>query len=162
MAIFGQFAFLGGLYIEGFILARRIQYKSFSKYALFYAYIISLLANSLSSLTVYISASLFVRVYGPMQFIAAVLGCGVIFEIIRHVFAGYVILGRFSKKVAVIVFGMIFFEISLVGILAPHWNFASYAAQLETWLGLAQTIGLISIIALTARYGIEVGRNMKG
>ena len=148
--------------MEGVILVRSIQCKSLAKYSLFYAYIVSLLAKSLSFLVAYMATpTLFLRLYWPLASISSVLGCGVILEIIRHMFVGQVSLGRLARRGAAIVFGMIFLEVSILAILL-RWNPALYQAHLETDLSLAQAVGLMSIIALTGHYSIEVGKNIKG
>lgn len=163
MGTFTQFAWFGGSLIEVVILVRSIQCKSFAKYSLFYAYIVFLLCMSLFFRAAYIAMpSLIFRVYLPLQAITSALGCGVILEIIRHVFAGHVSLKRFARRAAVMVFGMIYLEVAILAVLLLHRNPTVHQTRLEMDLRVAQAVGLMAIIYLTGHYGIELGRNMRG
>jgi hypothetical protein len=163
MLSFPQFVWFCSSLIEGMILVRSIERKSFAKYSLFYAYIFFLLGMSLFLRIASTSIpSLFVRFYLPLEFVNSALGCGVIFEIIRHAFAGHENLKRLARRAAALVFGMIFLELGVLSLLLLRWNPAKYQIHLGRDLLLAQAAGLIAIILLTGYYGIEVGRNMRG
>jgi hypothetical protein len=147
MLTFTQFVWFGSSLIEGVILVRSIQCKSFAKYSLFYAYIVSLLCMSLFLRAAYIAMpSLIFRLYWPLESIASALGCGVTLEIIRHVFAGHISLKRFARRAALMVFGMIFLELAILAVLLLRWNPTVYQAHLGTDLRQAQAVGLIAII----------------
>ena len=159
MLTFRQFVWFSGCLIEVAILARSIQCKSFGKYSLFYAYIMGLFGVSLFFRVA--GTSVLIRFY-LAQFITCVLGCGVTLEIIRHVFAEHASLERSARRAAVVVFGMIFLELAILAALRPHWSAADYVAHVAMDLQLAQAAGLTAILFLIGRYGIEVGRNMRG
>jgi hypothetical protein len=163
MLTFRQFVWFSGCLIEVAILARSIQCKSFGKYSLFYAYIISLFGVSFFVRVAGIAgASYLIRLFLPLEFITCVLCCGVTLEIIRHVFAEHASLERSARRAAVVVFGMIFLELAILAALRPHWSAADYVAHVAMDLQLAQAAGLTAILFLIGRYGIEVGRNMRG
>jgi len=163
MLTFTQFMWFSGCLIEAAILARSIQCKSFGKYSLFYAYIISLFGLSFFIRAASIArAPVVIRLYLPVVLITCVLGCGVMVEIIRHVFAEHASLERFARRAAVMVFGMIFLELAILAALRLHWSAADYAAHVTMDLQLAQGAGLTAILFLMGLYGIEVGRNMRG
>jgi hypothetical protein len=163
MTIFIQFVWLGGLLVEGVILVRSIQGKSFAKYSLFYVYIASVLVKSMFLYVVSIARpSLNVTVYWPAQFITLSLGCGVIFEISRHVFAQHVSLDRFARWTMLTTFGLIFVLVAIHAFLLPRWNLAANTADLERDLRIAQAIVLMTILFLTGYYGIEIGKNIRG
>jgi hypothetical protein len=163
MLTFRQFVWFSGSLIEVAILARSIQCKSFAKYSLFYAYIMCLFGVSFVVRVAGIArASDLIRFYLPLEFITCVLGCGVMLEIIRHVFAEHASLERFARRAAVVVFGMIFLELAILAALLLHWSAANYVAHVAMDLLLAQGAGLTAILFLIGFYGIEVGRNMRG
>lgn len=159
MGILTQIVWLAGLLLETIILVRAIQCKSFGKYPLFYAYIASVLAGDT---VLYFWQWLNARFYWQFEFLTMALGCGVIVEISRHVFAQHTSLDRFARWIAVIAFGSIFFVFAIHAFLLPHWKPATNAADLERDVRIAQAIGLLTIVLLTGYYAIELGKNMKG
>jgi hypothetical protein len=165
MTILTQIVWLGGLFLEGVILVRAIQGKSFSKYSLFYVYIASVLVTSASLWVIYVyiaKPSLNIAVYWPTQYITLALGCGVIFEISRHVFAHRVTLDRLARWSMLAMFGLIFLLAAVHALLLPNWNVASDTADLERDLRVAQALVLMTIIFLTGYYRIEIGKNIRG
>jgi hypothetical protein len=159
MGIFSQIVWLTGLLLEAAILVRSIQCKSFGRYSLFYTYIASVFAGDS---VFYFWRWLNVRFYWQLEFLTMVLGCGVIVEISRHVFAQHTSLDRFARRIAVTAFGTIFFVFAIHAFLLPHWKPATNAADLERDLRVAQAIALLTIVCLTGYYGIEIGKNIKG
>ena len=159
MRIFSQIVWLAGLLMESAILVRAIQCKSFGKYSLFYTYIFTVLVVSAAF---YVSPWLYLRFYWPSEFITAALGCGVIVEISRHVFAHHISLDRFARWIAITTFGAIFFVFAIHVFLLPHWKPAANPADLERDLRVAEAIALLTIVFLTGYYGIEIGKNMRG
>jgi len=165
MIIFTQIVWLGGLFLEGVILIRSIQGKSFAKYSLFYVYIASVLVTSAALWVIYVyiaKPSVNVAVYWPAQYITLALGCGVIFEISRHVFAHRVSLDRLARWTMLATFGLIFLLVAVHAFLLPQWNVAANTADLERDLRVAQAIVLMTIIFLTGYYRIEIGKNVRG
>jgi hypothetical protein len=164
MEIFGQIVGYAGLLLETVILVRSIQSKSFGKYSLFYTYLVSVLGASLFLYVAYsvTTRSLYARLYWQSQIITLAVGCGVIVEISRHVFAWRLSLDRFVRWVAIITFGAIFAAFALHVVFLPHWKPAGNAAELERNLRIAQAIALLTIILLAGYYRIEIGKNMKG
>jgi hypothetical protein len=159
MGIFAQFVWLSGIFVLGVILVRSVPGKSLARYPLFYAYVASVL---FTSAFFYVKPSLYVRFYWTMQFVTLSLGCGVIFEISRFVFAEHVSLDRVVRWIMGTTFGMIFFLVAIHAFLLPHWNLSKNTADLERDLRLAQAVALLTIVFLTQYYGIEIGKNMKG
>jgi hypothetical protein len=163
MEIFVQVVWLSGLLLQGVILVRSVQGKSLARYPLFYVYIASVLAASgfLYVISI-VRPSLNVPLYWNMQFVTLSLGCGVIFEISRNVFADHASLDRVVRWIMGITFGLIFFLVAIHAFFLPHWNLAKDTADLERDLRLAQAVALLAIVFLTQYYGIEIGKNMKG
>jgi hypothetical protein len=160
MTISSQIVWLAGIFIEFVILVRAIQCKSFGKYSLFYTYVASVLGAS--AFLYAASRPLYNSLYWPLGFVTMVLGCGVIIEISRHVFAQHTSLERFSRWTAITVFGAMFVVFAIHAFLLPHWKPAANPADLERDLRLAQALALLTIVFLTGYYRIEIGRNLKG
>jgi hypothetical protein len=106
MKTLSQVIWLAGILVEFVILARAIQCKMFGKYSIFYSYVASVLGVS-----VFLYAApqpLYNALYWPVDFVTMVLGCGVIVEISRHVFAQHISLDRFARWTAITIFGAMF------------------------------------------------------
>ena len=165
MAIFTQVVWLGGLFLEGVILIRAIQGNLLAKYSLFYVYIASVLVKSAALWVIYVyiaKPSLNIAVYWPTQYVTLALGCGVIFEISRHVFAHRVTLDRFARWSMLAMFGVIFLLVAAHALLLPNWNVAKDTADLERDLRVVQALALMTIIFLTGYYRVEMGKNIRG
>ncbi|HXN21084.1 MAG TPA: hypothetical protein VN875_22340 [Candidatus Binatus sp.] len=163
MTIFTQFVWLAGILLEGVILIRAIYGKFLTKYYLFYLYIASVFLGSifLYVVDIVIHARLG-RLYWSVNFMTLSLGCGVIFEISRQVFAHRVTLDRVARWSMAITFGAIFFLVSVHAFLLPQWNPTTNSADLERDLRIAQAIVLMTILFLAGYYRIETGKNIKG
>jgi hypothetical protein len=163
MAILTQVVGYTGLLVEVLILIRSIQCRIFAKYPIFYTYLLTVLGVSVFLQMAHAATpSLYALLYWRLQFVTMALGCGVIVEISRHVFARHVSLDRFVRWVAIVTFGSIFLVFAIHVVFLPHWKPAANPAELERNLRIAQAIALMSIVFLTGYYGIEIGRNMKG
>jgi hypothetical protein len=160
MTISSQIVWLAGIFIEFVILVRAIQCKSFGKYSLFYTYVASVLGAS--AFLYGAPKPLYNTLYWPLDFVTMVLGCGVIVEISRHVFAQHTSLERFARWTAITVFGAMFLVFAIHSFLFPHWKPAANPADLARDLRIVEAIALLTIVFLTGYYGIEIGKNMKG
>jgi hypothetical protein len=162
MGIYTQTVWLGGLLIEGVILVRSVLGRSLAKYPYFYLYIASVFAASTALYVIRIVNPLEHGFYWPKQYVTLFLGCGVIFEVSRHVFAQRVTLDRIARWTMLVTFGAIFLSVAIQAIFLPHWNVTTNTADLERDLRIAQAIGLMTIFLLTGYYGISIGKNIKG
>jgi|ERR1700728_4914502 len=163
MTIFTQFVWLGGLLLEGIILVRAIYGKFLAKYSLFYLYIGSVFLGSIFLYVINIVMPLKkIPLYWSVNFITLSLGCGVIFEISRHVFGHRVTLDRVARWSMAIAFGSIFLLVAIHAFLLPRWNPITNSADLERDLRIAQAIVLMTILFLTGYYAIEIGKNIRG
>ncbi|MGB8543466.1 MAG: hypothetical protein WCD49_17685 [Candidatus Acidiferrales bacterium] len=163
MTIFTQFVWLAGILLEGVILIRAVYGKFLAKYSLFYLYIGTVFLGSIFLYVVNIVLpSQIIPLYWSVNFITLSLGCGVIFEISRHVFAHRVTLDRVTRWSMAITFGTIFLLVAIHAFLLPQWNPAANSADLERDLRIAQAIALMTILFLTGYYRIEMGKNIKG
>jgi len=163
MGIYIQTVWLGGLLIEGIILVRSVLGRSLAKYPFFYLYIASVFAASTARYVLEIvRPSLQHGIYWPKQYVTLFLGCGVIFEISRHVFAQRVTLDRIARWTMLVTFGAIFLSVAIQAFILPGWNVTANTADLERDLRIAQAIVLMTILVLSGYYKIGIGRNIKG
>jgi hypothetical protein len=164
MEILSQVVAYAGLLIEAVILVRAIQCKTFSRYSIFYTYLLTVLVTSvfLEIASRMVTPPVYALLYWRLQLVTLALGCGVIVEISTHIFARHVSLDRFVRWVAIITFGAIFLAFAIHVAFLPHWKPVANAAELERDLRIAQATALLSIVFLTGYYGIEIGKNMKG
>jgi len=163
MRILTQLVWLSGLLAEATILVRSFLGKTLKRYSLFYAYVASVLTTSTALYIVSIAApSIYPRIYWPLLFITLSLGYGVIIEISRHVFAQYVRLALFARRIAVTTYGAIFLLVAAHAFLLPRWSLAANTADLERYLRIAEAVVLMAIVCLAAYYNIEMGKNLKG
>jgi hypothetical protein len=100
--------------------------------------------------------------YWPKQYVTLFLGCGVIFEVSRHVFAQRVTLDRIARWTMLVTFGAIFLSVAIQAFVLPRWNVTTNTADLERDLRIAQAIVLMTILFLSGYYGIGIGKNIKG
>jgi hypothetical protein len=163
MGIYTQIVWLGGLLVEVVILLRSVLGRSLAKYPLFYLYIGSVFASSMALYVIAIvRPSLRGLLYWPKQYVTLFLGCGVIFEVSRHVFAQRVTLDRIARWTMLVTFGAIFLSVAMQAFVLPHWNVTTNTADLERDLRIAQAIVLMTILLLSGYYGIGIGKNIKG
>jgi hypothetical protein len=162
MGIYTQIVWLGGLLIEVVILVRSVLGRSLAKFPLFYLYIASVFAASMALYVIAIVRPPLHGLYWPKQYVTLFLGCGVIFEVSRHVFAQRVTLDRVARWSMLVTFGAIFSSVAIQAFALPHWNVTTNTADLERDLRIAQAIVLMTILFLTGYYGIGIGKNIKG
>jgi len=162
MGIYIQTVWLGGLLIECVILVRSVLGRSLANYPFFYLYVASVFAASMALYVIAIVSPSTHGLYWPKQYVTLFLGCGVIFEVSRHVFARRVTLDRVARWTMLVTFGAIFLSVAVQAFFLPHWNVTTNTADLERDLRIAQAIGLMTILLLTGYYGIGIGKNIKG
>src|SRR5580704_3148977 len=97
MEIYVQIVWLGGLLMEVIILVRSVLGRSLAKYPLFHSYIASVFAASTALYVIAIVRPSLHWLYWPKQYVTLFLGCGVIFEVSRHVFTRRVTLDRIAR-----------------------------------------------------------------
>jgi len=162
MGIYTQIVWLGGLLIEGVILVRSVLGRSLAKYPFFFLYIASVFASSMALYVIAVARPPMPGLYWPKQYVTLFLGCGVIFEISRYVFAQRVTLDRVALWTMLVTFGAIFLSVAIQAFFLPHWNVTTNTADLERDLRIAQAIALMTILFLSRYYGIAIGKNIKG
>lgn len=164
MKIFNLFVGYAGLLLEIVIVARAIQSRSFAKYPAFFAYMLSVLSAGvfLTAVEGITTPFIYTRLYWWSEIITASLGCGVLFEISRHVFARHISLDHFVRWVAVLTFGTTFLVFTVHALFLPDWKPAANPAELERQLRVAQALALLSIVLLSGYYDTAIGKNVKG
>jgi hypothetical protein len=158
----GQIVGYAGLLLESTIVVRSIQCKSFAKYPVFYTYIVSVLCADLFLRVAYAIATPSAWLFWRIEIVTVALGCGVLLEISRHVFARHISLDHLVRWVAAITFGTIFLVFAVHALFLPDWKPAANPAELERQLRVAQALALLSVVLLSEYYGVAIGKNMRG
>ncbi|MGH9715904.1 MAG: hypothetical protein ACRD4R_04130 [Candidatus Acidiferrales bacterium] len=138
--------------------------KLLSTYPFFYAFFFSVFAGDVawslgySFLPIRHSAA-----FWASDFLSLFLGCGIVFETLRHTLSPYRGAQRFARTLGVLVFTAVFclavgYSISTRGALATHGTYF----ELERDFLAVQAIFIFAALVVITRYAIPLGRNVKG
>jgi hypothetical protein len=151
-----------GISVELLLLVRSIQLKMLKTYWLFYLYIASVLAFSVSAFGVLVLRhSWFQSWYWAGQFLTLIVGYGVMLEILRQVLEPYAGAERFGTFVVSAVFIGVFGFVILRSFVSS-WSPSSASLELERDLRIVQVLILMGILSFVSYYRIPMGRNLKG
>jgi len=150
--------------LMGFILARALWGKFVSNYPYFYIYLLYVLGETTACFVVYyLNPKAYARVYWSTEFVAVILGCGVIWEIYSQTLAPYAGVARLVKSLLLGVIVVVVIGVTLRNSLSSNSAFPFEAtAHLDRSLRETQAIFLGLILVLLLYYGIPLGRNLKG
>lgn len=153
-----------GILLMGFILARALWGKFVSKYPYFYIYLLYVLGQTTACFAVYyLNPKAYARVFWSTEFVAVILGCGVIWEIYSQTLAPYAGVVRLAKSLLLVVIGVVVIGVTLRNSLSSNSTFPfEVTAHLDRSLRETQAIFLGLILALLLYYAIPLGRNLKG
>ena len=160
----GAFVYVG-IFLRSLICLRGYQCGMLRKYVWFYSYIFAvLLADAVVYFILSVRPALYADAYWPAQFITLAFGCGLIVEIFKHALAFYPGAERFAKAACLITFAMIFVFAFGYGFLAPQGRspLLEIDVSIERDLRACQILFFAAILAVISRYGISVGRNLRG
>jgi hypothetical protein len=153
-----------GLALELVILLRAVGTKTLTKFPYFYAYLFCVFCVSTWLSVPYLASSAaYYKWYWPTQFATLVAGCGVILDIVRHMFACYPGAARVARLACLGIFGATFCYVGLRVTLRPEIvRPVTVTVELERDLRVIQVLLLATVLAIVSYYGIEIGRNVKG
>jgi hypothetical protein len=161
--ILTQFIFWTCNFLEAVLLVRAIRGNYFGKYSLFYAYLICVFVQSLVRFYVFSwHAGLYPYFYWGTQFIDALMGCGIIFELYRQGLVRYQGAARMARNVIAFVFAVVISKVFANAISGAAWSPATIVFDLERNLRIVQSVLLIVVIGLSYYYAIAVGKNLRG
>jgi hypothetical protein len=149
--------------LEILLLVRAARANLFKKFALFYAYIASVLLKDLLSIPVYTHVpSLYGSFYWSMAVLLAAISYGVLMEIYNQSLKNYPGVAKFFRVFLFIMFFVIAVKVSAGSFSDLHLPFGRVVAELERNLRQLQGILLCSLLALLVYYKIAVGKNLRG
>jgi len=153
-----------GMVLEFLLLLRGFRGKTLARYPFFYAYIACALADDVSGYMQYWFKgwASYVKWFWLGEFLALIVGCGIILEVFRCVLSPY----RGAERFARIAGFATFVVISTFALIYPHVMPASSHRgtmfELERDLRTVQAIFLVGLFGVIRYYGIPIGKNMRG
>jgi len=158
-----QFIFWTCNILEAVLLVRAIRGKYFRKYALFYTYLLCVFVQSLARFYVFSwHVGLYPYFYWGTQFIDALMGCGIIFELYRQGLFYYQGAARMARNVILFVFAVVISKVLASAISGMPQSPATIVFDLERNLRIVQSVLLIVVIGLSYYYAITLGKNLWG
>jgi xanthosine utilization system XapX-like protein len=152
-----------GLLIMALLLGRAYAKSLVLKYPLFYIYLTFVLFTSSFLLLVYLMESKYYgRAYWYIEFLGAVLGCFVVWEIYRSALRYFPGAARMARKVQTLIIAIV-----LARAIAEAWNGTSWwpsqtMIELERDLRGVQAGLLIALVIVILSYRIPMGPNVWG
>ena len=151
------------VFLEALIVFRGAKRGLFSRYPVFYIYLISVVLVEFLRFFVF---QWYYHIYGPLywntQFLSLVIGCGVVFEIYRTGLKDFPGTARMARNVLLLVFAMVFAKALVMSADATSWWAALTAMKLERDLRIVQTAALVALSVVFLVYAIPLSRNLKG
>ena len=153
-----------GILLEGLLLLRGFRGKTLAKYPFFFAYIAFALADDVLGYMQYWFAGWgsYAKWFWVGEFLALIVGCGIILEIFRCVLSPYPGAERFARTAGF----SVFVAIAGFALIYPHTMPALSPGgtmfELERDLRTVQAIFLVGLFGVIRYYGIPIGKNMRG
>lgn len=159
----GRALWIAGIVLELVLLARSIRTKLFSKYPIFYSYVLFVLLQSITRFLVYRwYPQSYLEVYWYTEFIGVVVGSGLLFEIYWKGLAPYPGTARVARNVLALTFVFAIGK-AIAGAVRGHlWWPAQTTAELERNLRAVQAVYILALVILLLAYSIPLGRNLRG
>jgi hypothetical protein len=152
-----------GITLLGTLLYRAIRGHFLSEYPYFYFYVAFVFSQSVVRFSVArISPELYANVYWSTEFLSAIVGCLVIWEIYSRTLTPYPGVSRFSRSMILIAITAVLAKLFLTHANNPMAVFFQSTTELDRNLRSIQAIFLVFIVALLYHYSIPLGRNMLG
>jgi len=152
-----------GIALETLLLVRGFRGKLLSRYPVFFSYIFFVWLQSLLRFSVYhVRPQLYSSVYWITEWLAILIGCGVVFEIYRVGLAAYSGTARMARNLLAFVFVLAFTKAIVETWNDPHWWLIATNMDLEYALRTAQALAIVALVALFLYYSIPFGRNLRG
>jgi hypothetical protein len=150
-------------FLEAVLLLRAVRGRFFARYSLFYVYLLWVLLRSLAGFYVMLRHSeQYSFFYWHTQFIDALLGCGIIFELYRQGLVHYPGAARMTRNVLALVFAIVISKVLSNALSGAALSPIPIAYDLERNFRIVQSVFLIVVIALFCYYAIPLGKNLRG
>jgi hypothetical protein len=154
---------LATIALEILLLARSIRTKLFSKYPVFYSYVLFVLLQSLVRFSIYHRhPQWYMECYWYTEFFGVLVGCGVFFEIYWWGLAPFPGTARLARNALALVFVFAAGKALVGAIRGRLWWPAQTTAELERNLRAVQSVAILALVILLLAYSIPLGRNLRG
>lgn len=162
--IFTQTIWWLGNFAQGLLLYRAWRGRFFTKYPIFYSYLVYVTVEQLVRFyfLTFRSYAEFTKVFWSTQFISVSVGYCVIWEIYRQALMHYPGVARLARTCLTAILLLVVTKVMLNGMSGAIRPRGSDAADLEKYFRSVQAALLIVIAGLVAYYAIPLGRNLKG
>ncbi len=152
-----------GISLIGTLLYRAIRGRFLSEYPFFYFYLAFVLSQSVVRFAASrVSADLYANVYWSTEFLSAIVGCLVIWEIYSRTLSPYPGVSRFTKAMIVSAIAAVLVKLLLTHADNPMAIFVQSTTEFDRSLRSIQAIFLAFLLALLYHYSIPLGKNMLG
>jgi hypothetical protein len=152
-----------GIGLESVIIAQGVRSKVFSKYPVFFAYLLFVLASDASRYVVYQrSLALYQSWWWATEFIGVLLGYLLIMNILEKVLTAYPGARKFARNIGLVVFAGIVLFTTGEWLFQHQISLVLTSIEVERNLRGAEVILLGALLLLVAHYGVTVGRNLTG
>jgi hypothetical protein len=157
------FIWWGGIVIELMLLARGAKVKLTSRFPVFYAYILTVLLESLITYGFYHYAqSQYALAYWVCLFFAFLVGSLVVFEIYRVALHTYPGTSRMARNALLFVFALAIAKALVYQSEGTLSWLARTPPELERNLRIVQLFAILAIVCVLILYRIPCSRNLKG
>ncbi len=151
------------LALEALLLIRGWKCGLLHRHPIFYGYVSFVLIQSVLRFVIsQWSAEAYRYAYWTTEYLAAVAGCAVVFEIYRIGLYSYPGAARIIRNVLMFVFAMAFAK-GLANVTNFHqWWEEATALDVERTVRTVQGIAIIALVSLFLAYSIPFGKNLRG
>jgi hypothetical protein len=152
-----------GLALESVLLVRAVQGNVLKHYRIFYLYLACVLVRDASLMPVYyLWPHIYRYAYWYCEFLAVVMGCGVVWEVYKVALSRYPGAARMARNVLPFLFIFATSRIFVKAWNSPNWIPGSTTLETERDLRIVQMALLLGLVALIAYYAIPLRRDLKG
>jgi hypothetical protein len=158
-----QFVWWGGIALEIFLLTRGLREKLVSRYPVFYTYVAFILAQDLFRFVIYgWYRDSYRDIYWFTEFVALILGCGVVFEIYRVGLSAYPGAARMARNALGLVFACALAKGIVQATSDRRWWMEAATTDIEAALRTVEALALIFLAGLFLFYSVPFGKNLRG
>jgi hypothetical protein len=151
-----------GIVLESVILFRLLKCRLFAHYPLFFAYMMVVLASSITLWPIYqYHPALYPQFFWAQKFLSLLAGFGVLLEIVRKSFQKYPGARTFATTVLAAMF-VILCGYFVFRLLPSSGSAYEGFSRLERDFRAVQALALCGVLIVISYYRIHVGRNLLG
>jgi len=159
----GQAIWWAGMSMEVLLVARALWGGLLKRYPAYYAYLLFVWMQSLLRFSIYHARpQLYPKVYWFTEWLGALAGCAVVFEIYRVGLRAYPGTARLARNLLAFVFLLAFAKATIETGNNPLWWSTANTLDLELALRVVQALALLALVVLFLFYAIPFGSNLRG